>query len=100
MDGKDGMTRRRALTLGVAAGGFTFLPSHVLGRGGAAPPSEKMNLAFMGVGMAGRNQVNSLNSQNIVALCDVDWREGSGRGMGGAAAAVAKQYPNAKRYDD
>lgn len=100
MDGKDGMTRRRALTLGAAAGGFAFLPSQVLGRGGATPPSEKMNLAFMGVGMAGRNQINSLNSQNIVALCDVDWREGSGRGMGGAAAAVAKQYPNAKRYDD
>src|SRR5678816_2093513 len=40
------------------------------------------------------------DSENIVALCDVDWREGSGRGMGGAAAAVAKQYPNAKRYDD
>ncbi len=59
-----------------------------------------MNLAFVGCGMAGRNQINSLNSQNIVALCDVDWREGSGRGMGGAAASLARQYPNAKRYTD
>ena len=94
------MTRRKALALGAAAGGFTFLPSHVLGRGGQAPPSEKLNLAFVGCGMAGRSQIGALNSQNIVALCDVDWREGSGRGMGGAAAALAKQYPNAKRYPD
>jgi predicted dehydrogenase len=101
MNGKDGITRRRALALGAAAGGFTFLSPSVLGRQGATPPSDKMNLAFVGCGMAGRNQINSLNSQNIVALCDVDWRESTGgRGMGGAAAALGKQYPNAKRYDD
>jgi predicted dehydrogenase len=100
MDSTKGITRRRALTLGAVAGGFTFLPSHVLGRGGATPPSDKMNLAFMGCGMAGRSQISALKSENIVALCDVDWREGSGRGMSGAAVALAKQYPNAKRYDD
>jgi predicted dehydrogenase len=125
MNGKDGLTRRQALGLGAA--GFTFLPSHVLGRQGALPPSEKMNLAFVGCGMAGRTQVGALNSQNIVALCDVDWREGAGRGAGAAApaaaagqgqgaarggapggrggggsaaAGIAAQYPNAKRYTD
>lgn len=98
MNGNE-LSRRKALALGAGAG-FTFLSSRVLGRAGAAPPSEKMNLAFMGVGMAGRTQVNELSSQNIVALCDVDWREGSGRGMGGTAAAVAKQHPGARRFDD
>lgn len=92
------ITRRTALALG-AAGGFTFLPSRVLGRGGALPPSEKMNLAFVGCGMAGRNQINDLNSQNIVALCDVDWREGGGR-MIGTAAKLAARYSSAKRFDD
>jgi len=99
MNGK-GITRREALTVG-AAGAFTIVSSAVVGRGSAAPPSEKMNLAFVGCGMAGRNQVNALNSQNIVALCDVDWRESTGgRGFVGTAAALAKQYPNAKRYSD
>ena len=100
MSGKNGITRRQALGLGAAAGAFTFIPARVLGRGGQAPPSEKMNLAFVGCGAAGRTQINSLKSQNIVALCDVDWREGAGRGMGGTAAALAKQYPDAKRYPD
>jgi hypothetical protein len=69
MNGKDGITRRKALSLGGAAGVFTFLPSKVLGQGGALAPSEKMNLAFVGCGMAGRSQVNALRSQNVVALC-------------------------------
>jgi predicted dehydrogenase len=94
-----GISRRKALALGAAAGGFTFLPSRVLGRGGALPPSEKLNLAFLGLGLAGRTQVNELASQNIVALCDVDWRESGGR-MIGSAAAIAKKYPSAKRFDD
>jgi len=98
MNGK-GISRRSALALGAAASGFTFLPSRVLGRGGAAPPSEKLNLAFMGIGMAGRTQVNELASQNIVALCEVDWREKGGRGMT-AVASIANKYPSAKRFDD
>jgi len=93
MNNRDGMTRRKALALGAAAGGFTFLPSHVLGRGGQAPPSEKMNLAFVGCGMAGRSQIGSLKSQNIVALCDVDWREGSGRGMGAPRRPLRSSTP-------
>jgi predicted dehydrogenase len=89
------------LALGAAAGGFALLPSKTLGFQGAVPPSDKMNLAFVGCGMAGRNQINSLNSQNIVALCDVDWRESTGgRGFVGTAAALAKQYPGARRYTD
>ena len=55
-----------------ATGALTFLPSRVLGRGREPPPSEKLNLAFMGIGMAGRTQINELSSQNILALCDVD----------------------------
>ncbi|MEO8595459.1 MAG: Gfo/Idh/MocA family oxidoreductase [Candidatus Solibacter sp.] len=100
MNSKDGITRRKALALGAATAGFTFIPARVLGREDAPPPSDKMNLAFMGLGLAGRTQVNAMSSQNIVALCDVDWREGSGRGMMGAASAVAKQHPEAKRFDD
>ncbi|MFB3777187.1 MAG: Gfo/Idh/MocA family protein [Bryobacteraceae bacterium] len=97
----DELSRRRALALGTAAAGFTILPPQVLGRGRVLAPSEKMNLAFIGCGMAGRTQINEMASQNIVALCDVDWRESSGgRGMIGTAASLAKKYPSARRFDD
>ena len=91
------ISRRKALALGAGVGAFTIVPSHVLR--GAVPPSDKMNLAFMGVGMAGRNQINDMASENIVALCDVDWREGGGR-MVGTPAAMSKKFPSAKRYVD
>lgn len=95
------ISRRSALAFGAAVSGFAILPSRLLGRGGALPPSEKLNLAFIGIGLAGRTQINELSSQNIVALCDVDWRESSGgRTMIGTAASMAKKYPSARRFDD
>ena len=45
----------------------------------------------MGIGGMGRNDVNGLNSQNIVALCDVDHR---------LASDTFKAYPKAKVYKD
>jgi hypothetical protein len=44
------MTRRDILTAGAGVGAFTFLPSRVLGRAGALAPSEKLNIAFIGIG--------------------------------------------------
>lgn len=46
------LTRRTFVRVGAA---FTFLPSRVLGRGGALAPSEKLNLAFLGVGFKSRS---------------------------------------------
>ena len=66
---------RRAFLGKVAAGGAAcaIVPRHVLGRG-FTPPSDKLNIAGVGVGGMGRNNLINLSSQNIVALCDVDWR--------------------------
>ena len=61
--------------LGEAAAGvaaFTIVPRHVLGRGFTAP-SDTLNIAGVGVGGMGRTNMINLASQNIVALCDVDW---------------------------
>src|SRR5882724_1575922 len=52
--------------------GLTIVPRHVLGRG-MTPPSDLLNIAGVGVGGMGRANVINLSSQNIVALCDVDW---------------------------
>ncbi len=73
MSEKKEISRRKFLT-DVAAGGaaFSIVPRHVLGRG-FTPPSDKLNIAGVGVGGMGRNNLINLANENIVALCDVDW---------------------------
>ena len=56
-----------------AAAAFTIVPRHVLG-GGVQPPSEKLNVACIGIGGQGKASVNGTQGENIVALCDVDMR--------------------------
>src|SRR2546425_1231733 len=74
MSKKKEISRRTFLTK-VAAGGaaLTIVPRNVLGRG-FTPPSDTLNIAAVGVGGMGRTNLINLASQNIVALCDVDWR--------------------------
>jgi len=54
-------------------------------------PNEKLNIAGIGVGGQGGNDIDNLKSENIVALCDVD---------DAYAGKVYKRYPNAKTYRD
>ena len=98
------LSRREILAAGAGVAGFTFLPSHVLGLDGTTPPSERMNLAFVGIGMRGAEDLKQLADlkQNVVAVCDVDWSTPTG-GRGGFARGTvptANNYPSAKRYDD
>jgi hypothetical protein len=86
------MTRRqfvRGATLSAAA--FTVVPSAVLGLRGAVPPNEKLNLAGIGIGGQGNHDLGEMESENIVALCDVDQRH---------AARTFKKYPKAKPFTD
>ena len=95
-----GTTRRQVLAASTAFGSFSFFTSKVLGRGGAIPPSEKLNIAFIGIGgLYGPRGLRELATQNVVAVCDVDWRTTAGRGST-SAVEVAKKYPQAKRFDD
>lgn len=58
-------------TAGVAA--FSIVPSHVLGGKGNVAPSEKLNIAVIGCGGQGRNNIRGLLSQKdaqIVAIAD------------------------------
>jgi predicted dehydrogenase len=74
-----------------AATSFAVVPGHVLGLNGATPPSGRLNIACIGVGGRGRDDVNGIAGENIVALCDVDWRN---------AVRTFETYPNAKQYKD
>jgi predicted dehydrogenase len=77
----------------LAAAGFFIVPRHVLGRGFVAP-SDKLNIAGIGVGGKGQSDLAGFAVSpraNVVVLCDVDDRQ---------AVGSVKKFPNAKRYKD
>ena len=74
-----------------AVAAFTIVPRHVLGQAGNRPPSEKLNIAGIGVGGQGGGDIDNVSSENIVALCDVDQEKAGG---------TFKKFPNAKVYRD
>jgi predicted dehydrogenase len=58
-----------------AAAGFSIVPRHVLGGSGYVPPSDKVNIAFIGVGAQGlRVMLHFLREPDVqgVAVCDVN----------------------------
>jgi len=85
------MTRRGFMGAAAGVAAFTVVPRHVVAGSGNAAPSEKINIAGVGIGGQGGHDIDQLNSQNIVALCDVDWRH---------AAGTFGRYPNARKYKD
>ena len=86
------LTRRTFLgTSAATAATFMIVPRQVLGGAGQAPPSDKLNIAVIGAGGRGVDDIEGVKSQNIVALCDVDER---------SAAGTIKRFPDAKRYAD
>ena len=85
------VTRRTLLRGTAAAAAFTIVPRHVLGGVGHTSPSEKLNIAGIGIGGQGASDLHDVSSENIVALCDVDWAY---------AAHTFKEYPKAKQYKD
>jgi predicted dehydrogenase len=68
-----GVSRREFIkTAAITGAGFTIVPRRVLGQG-LTPPSDLVNIATVGIGgMGGTNTMNVM-SQNIVAICDVDF---------------------------
>ena len=72
-DQTEGISRRKFLSgVATSSAAVAIVPRHVLGRG-FTPPSDLLNIAAVGVGGMGRANLINLASQNIVALCDVDW---------------------------
>jgi predicted dehydrogenase len=85
------ISRRNCIKGAAAIGLFNIVPSSVLGGPRQVAPNEKLNIAGIGIGGQGGQDISQLDSENIVALCDVDW---------GKAAGMFKKYPNAKRFKD
>ena len=88
------ISRRKFLSTGAkAAIGLTIIPSSVLGRNfGHVAPSDKLNIAAVGIGGMGHANIKAVEAtENIVGLCDVDWKYAKG---------VFDRFPKAKKYWD
>ena len=77
----------------VAAAGVTIIPSVAMGKSlGHTAPSDKLNIAAVGVGGMGASNLRAVaNTENIVALCDVDFKY---------SAKTFEAYPKAKTFKD
>ncbi|WP_102407110.1 Gfo/Idh/MocA family protein [Parabacteroides bouchesdurhonensis] len=88
------ISRRSFLQRGAAAAAaFSIVPGSILGKShGYIAPSDKLNIAAVGIGgMGNANLKNMETTENIVALCDIDWKY---------AKPVFERHPQAKKYWD
>ena len=96
MESKESKTINRRGFIGTSAvviGGFTVVPSYAVSGLGHLAPSDKLNIAGIGIGGMGRVDLEDVaKTENIVALCDVDWNE--------SVNNVFNTYSKAKRYKD
>lgn len=77
----------------ITASAFFIVPRHVLGRGFIAP-SDKLNIAGIGIGGKGESDLAEFAKSphvNIISLCDVDDRQ---------AVKSRASFPKAKYYKD
>ncbi len=69
------ISRRGFIGRAATLAAVTVVPRHVLGGPRHVAPSEKLNIAGIGVGGRGGDDLRGVEGENIVALCDVDWHE-------------------------
>jgi len=74
-----------------ASAAFTIVPSFAVSGLGHKAPSDKLNIAGIGIGGMGFSNLKHMENENIVGLCDVDWKYSD---------RVFKHYPKAKKYKD
>ena len=92
MNKKDN-SRRGFLKKSIIIPPLFIVPRHVLGGKGYTSPSDKLNIAAVGVrkwGM-GSSNLHQCRNENIVALCDVDFNQ---------SKPTFDKYPKAKVYKD
>ncbi|MDR3140499.1 MAG: Gfo/Idh/MocA family oxidoreductase, partial [Tannerellaceae bacterium] len=88
-----GISRRSFLQRGATvAAALTVVPGSILGKShGYTAPTDKLNIAGIGIGGRGASVLRGLETENFAALCDVDWAY---------SKPVFDKYPQAKKYWD
>jgi len=87
------LSRRAFITrTSAAAAGALMVPLAVrYGAGSGTRANDKINIAVIGAGGQGMENLKDCTAENVVALCDVSES---------AAAEAFKQFPEAKRFKD
>ncbi len=96
---KRGLSRRGFLTQGAVAAGWLLGPPLLIGaerktgpeRPATSPPSQRLSIAGVGLGVRGLGNMEKCEGAEIVALCDVD------RSL---AAVAFEAYPQAAKHKD
>lgn len=83
--------RRTVLKAASVAGGCLYIPGRVFGSEEKPSANAKLNIAAIGAGGQAGADLRNMETENIVALCDVDDRR---------AADMFKRHPDAKRFKD
>lgn len=83
------LNRREVLKASAAIGSGFWLGTDLSAE--ARSPNEKINLALIGIGGRGRDNLNGVKGENIVALCDVDDKR---------AGKAYDRFPKAKKFYD
>lgn len=97
----DEISRRTFLGGAAAAATVFVVPRHVLGGPGYKAPSDRLNVACVGVGGKGFSDSAAMAGENVVALCDVDEeRASTKRGEEGQKRNAFDNFPKARFYKD
>lgn len=74
-------------------GSFTIITNSILGKShGYIVPTDKLNIAVVGIGGMGITNIKAVyDTENIVGLCDVDWKY---------SKPVLDCFPRANKYMD
>ena len=104
-------TRRKAIKTIVAFGALA--PTHLHSQSRKVSPGQKLNIACVGVGGKGWDDMRAVSAMgelhNVVALCDIDQRDGgeqppnlvagqAARALG--AGAARRMFPRAAVHED
>lgn len=93
------MSRRSFLRNGAAAAAAMAVAPNIIIAGEKTPKKEKkkvaatdkLNILAVGIGGRGAADLKEMETENIIGLCDVDWKY---------AGHVFDKYPQAKKYND
>ncbi len=91
MKGSKSSRRSFLKTAGLLSAGITIVPANTVSGLGYKAPSDKLNIAGVGIGGKGHPNLKGMASENIVALCDVDWKY---------SEPCFRDFPSAKKYWD
>ena len=77
------LSRRNFIgTVSAAAAAFTIVPRHVLGGNGYTSPSDMVNVAGIGVGAQGGNDIRGISSPAQTAPAQTQTQKQAGKSTG------------------